>query len=506
MLCQHGILDKVRVFSDADQLTHRIQYPKPGNIGKKRRGCIAMSQTYYFNTVGGDDNDSIMVTLYLWVCVIAFQIKKEKLSLCNYVDPCAVFRELLFVSLEEVEAENMWGFGGKVYWGMKERGKREGIVVVFAWVPSDDKHLKNYVDLYSSLGWNSLVCHSQFLNLFFPDKAASLALGIVNELVQVSAQTYSVSIALSEISLSMELKLRPCPVVFASFSGGSKACMYKVLQVNAIVVDNRGKYDEQINLDDYRLIRDCVCGHIFDSAPLDFASDLGTRFALHPAVLKMSRPPLVSWIATGISSSLDALFLGRFESQRADYWQTLYSTVGMAVPYLILCSEDDNLAPFQVISNFATRLRDLGADVKLVKWKNSSHVGHFRHHPEEYKAAVTDLLGKAAMRYSQRMRQLEGEKLGMEGTHGEISDPFCHLRKAAAISTQSFQRIALDLNDHFSCPAPQNITRIAMLDLFPTNGKNVTYHCPADQKSAPMGFSVSSYLMLVSQRTSKTGI
>ncbi|KAL2242073.1 UNVERIFIED_CONTAM: hypothetical protein Sindi_0325300 [Sesamum indicum] len=362
--------------------------------------------TYYFsnldNTVDGDDNDSIMVTPYL---------------------------ELLFVCLEEVEAENMWGFGEKVYWGMKERGKREGIVVVFAWVPSEDKHLKNYVHLYSSLGWNSLVCHSQFLNLFFPDKATSLALEVVNELVQ-------------------ELKLRPCPVVFASFSGGSKACMYKVLQTI------EGKCDEQINLDDYRLIRDCVSGHIFDSAPLDFASDLGTRFALHPTVLKMSRPPpLVSWIANGISSSLDALFLGRFESQRADYWQTLYSTVGMVAPYLILCSEDDNLAPFQVICNFATRLKDLGAEVKLVKWKRSSHVGHFQHHPEEYKAAVTDLLSKAAMRYSQRMRQLEGEKLGMEGTHDEISDPFCHLRKAAAISTQSFQRIALDLNDHFLLPS-----------------------------------------------------
>lgn len=256
-----------------------------------------------------------------------------------------------------------------------------------------------------------------------------MALEVVNELVQ-------------------ELKLRPCPVVFASFSGGSKACMYKVLQTI------EGKCDEQINLDDYRLIRDCVSGHIFDSAPLDFASDLGTRFALHPTVLKMSRPPpLVSWIANGISSSLDALFLGRFESQRADYWQTLYSTVGMVAPYLILCSEDDNLAPFQVICNFATRLKDLGAEVKLVKWKRSSHVGHFQHHPEEYKAAVTDLLSKAAMRYSQRMRQLEGEKLGMEGTHDEISDPFCHLRKAAAISTQSFQRIALDLNDHFLLPS-----------------------------------------------------
>ncbi|KAK6130937.1 hypothetical protein DH2020_035316 [Rehmannia glutinosa] len=311
----------------------------------------------------------------------------------------------------------MWGFGGRYYWGRKERGKVEGIVVVFAWMSSQDKHLKNYVDLYSSLGWNSLVCHSQFLNLFFPDKAASLALEIVDELVQ-------------------ELKLRPCPVVFASFSGGPKACMYKVLQ------------------DDYQLVRNCVSGHIYDSTPVDFVSDLGTRFVLHPTVLKMSRPPpLASWIAKGISSSLDALFLSRFESQRAEYWQTLYSTVSMGAPYLILCSEDDDLAPFHIIFNFATRLKDLGADVKLVKWKTSSHVGHFRNYPEEYRAAVTELLGKAAVIYSQRIRQLEGEKMGMEGTHDEISDPFRNLRKAAAKSNQSFQRSAVELNDHFFVPS-----------------------------------------------------
>lgn len=32
-----------------------------------------------------------------------------------------------------------------------------------------------------------------------------------------------------------ELKIRPCPIIFASFSGGPKACMYKVIQVNIIV-------------------------------------------------------------------------------------------------------------------------------------------------------------------------------------------------------------------------------------------------------------------------------
>lgn len=79
--------------------------------------------------------------------------------------------------------------------------------------------------------------------------------------------------------------------------------------------------------------------------------------------------------------------------------------------------------------------------------------GHLQHYPIEYKAVVTELLGKASVIYSKRIRQLEGEKMGFEGTHNHISEPFCYLKKAAEISNQSFQRIALDLNDHFSVPS-----------------------------------------------------
>ncbi|CAN4092735.1 unnamed protein product [Withania somnifera] len=310
----------------------------------------------------------------------------------------------------------MWGFGGRYYWGRKERGKVEGIVVVFAWMSSQDRHLKNYVDLYSSLGWNSLVCHSQFLNMFFPYKAAALAAQIVNELVE-------------------ELKVRPCPVVFASFSGAPKACMYKVLQII------EGKCEEHVNLGEFRLVRDCLSGYIFDSSPVDFTSDLGTRFILHPTVLGMSRPPpLTSWIANGIASGLDALFLTRFESLRAEFWQTLYASVSTGAPYLILCSEDDDLAPYQTICNFAQRLKDLGSDVKMVNWSSSPHVGHYQYHQLEYKAAVTEVLGKAATVY------------WLEGSHDEISEPLGNLRKAATTANQGFQRIALELNDHFVVP------------------------------------------------------
>ena len=55
--------------------------------------------------------------------------------------------------------------GGSVYWGRKEESKEvKGIVVMFAWISIHEEHLKNYVDLYSSLGWNSLVSRADFLN------------------------------------------------------------------------------------------------------------------------------------------------------------------------------------------------------------------------------------------------------------------------------------------------------------------------------------------------------
>lgn len=47
----------------------------------------------------------------------------------------------------------------------------------------------------------------------------------------------------------------------------------------------------------------------------------------------------------------------------------------MKAPYLILCSENDDLAPYQVIRNFAQQLQEFGGDVKVVKWHGSPHVG-----------------------------------------------------------------------------------------------------------------------------------
>ncbi|XP_057531932.1 uncharacterized protein LOC130810031 [Amaranthus tricolor] len=321
----------------------------------------------------------------------------------------------------------MWGFGGRFYWGRREIGRRrrDGIVVLFAWMSSEERHLKHYIDLYASLGWNSLVCHAQFLNSFFPEKATLLALDILDELIK-------------------ELKISPCPIVFASFSGGPKACMYKVLQII------EGKCETHKNLN-YQVVRDCVAGHIYDSSPVDFTSDLGARFVLHPSVLKVSNPPrFVSWIANSIASGLDGLFLSRFESQRAEYWQTLYSSVTLGAPYLIMCSEDDDLAPCETICNFAHRLRKLGGDVRLVKWTSSPHVGHYRHYPLDYKSAVSELLRKASAIHQQNIQRLKVRRIGFECARDEISEPLGDLRKAADDPTDIFKRFSGELERHVS--------------------------------------------------------
>ncbi|ONK55408.1 uncharacterized protein A4U43_UnF3660 [Asparagus officinalis] len=327
----------------------------------------------------------------------------------------------------------MWGEGGRFYWGTSEKERREresnGVVVIFAWLSSQERNLKPFIDLYSSLGWISFVCHSDFLTLFFPDKAASLACGVLNEIVK-------------------EVKIRSLPIVFASFSGGPKGCLYKVLQLM------EGKCQGQPSLDEYLLVRDCACGQLFDSSPVDFTSDLGTRFVLHPSVLKMSQPPrVVSWMAKAFASGLDTLFISRFEAQRAEYWETLLSSVNVG-PILILCSEDDQLAPYPVVSNFAQNLQELGGDVRLLKWKSSPHVGHYKHYPAEYKAAVTELLAKATLHYQQKKKHSPIDQTsGMAGSSRKISESVCCLHKAADSSNNSLRRVAIDPSDHFFLPS-----------------------------------------------------
>ncbi|XP_078433201.1 uncharacterized protein LOC144704599 [Wolffia australiana] len=310
-----------------------------------------------------------------------------------------------------------WGEGGRFFWGRKEE-RAEGIVVVFAWASGEEKIMKQYIELCGSWGWNSIVCHADFLTMFFPERAASLACSLLSELAK-------------------ELRRTPRPVIFAAFSGGPKACMYKVFQII------EGKYEGLLDQDECQLVKDCIWGQIYDSGPIDFTSDLAAQF-LHSTSVRASEPRrIVSWMAKMVTSGLDTLFLSRFEEQRADYWHTLHSSAKLG-PILILSSENDELAPRQIVCNFTQHLRENGGDVKLVLWKSSPHLGHYDHHPEEYSSAVFELLGKAVLFHSQRAQH---------NSVDQITESIFDLHRAAACSNESFRRVATRPSDHFFLPS-----------------------------------------------------
>ncbi|KAF8109296.1 hypothetical protein N665_0098s0024 [Sinapis alba] len=158
---------------------------------------------------------------------------------------------------------------------------------------------------------------------------------------------------------------------------------------------------------------------------------------------------LVSWVAKWVSSGLDGLYLTKFESQRREYWQALYSFVEIGAPYLLLCSENDELAPHQLISSFTHQLQELGGEVKVVKWKNSPHAGHYRHNPVQYRAVISNFLEKAISVHLQKIQQI-GERAR---THDQISELICDLQKVAVNSNQSLRRVATGPSDHFFLPS-----------------------------------------------------
>ncbi|URE14206.1 hypothetical protein MUK42_11544 [Musa troglodytarum] len=309
----------------------------------------------------------------------------------------------------------MWGEAGRFYWGRtegEEQREVKGIAVLFAWISSQESHLKPFIDLYWSLGWSPLVCHVDFLTLFFTDKATSLAYGILDELLKV-------------------IKIRQLPIVLMSFSLGSKGCLYKVLQ------------------DEYQLIRECICGQIYDSSPVEFTAELATRFLHHTSQRLFSPTRISSWMTKVLTSSLDAVFLSRFAAQRAEYWQSLYSSVSMG-PFLIFCSEDDDLASYQIIFNFSQHLNELGGDVRLVKWINSPHVGHYSHHRTDYHSNLIELLGKATTVFSQR-RVFNGGTANLRSSCDSMLES-CSLHEALS-SSENLRRVAIGPNDHFFLPS-----------------------------------------------------
>ncbi|KAI5062198.1 hypothetical protein GOP47_0022737 [Adiantum capillus-veneris] len=269
--------------------------------------------------------------------------------------------------------------GKKQQRSMQAKGHSSGIAVILAWMFSERRQLTAFTQLYNSLGWDCLVCHSHPLNLHFPGMASTLALSLLDELLK-------------------ELEGHPSPVVFVTFSGGHKTCLYKILQ---ILLGQCGEVDT--DKDKFKVVEESIAGLVFDSSPVEFESSIGAK-VLSQQVLTLEpgrSKAVIEHAANAVGRGLDFVFSKQFALQRRELWHALYSCVNMG-PILVLCSEVDELAPLETIHMFSSNLNRLGGKIDVVVWKDSKHVGHFRRHPDQYSSEVKKLLVRAFSTYSDR--------------------------------------------------------------------------------------------------------
>jgi len=209
------------------------------------------------------------------------------------------------------------------------------------------------------------------------------------------------------------VEARPRPIVFATFSGGAKACLYKIFQILQGVEEGGAHSTEK-----YANVRACVAGQIHDSSPIDFVSGLGAYF-VSTVVLNSKRSAVSNAIFPVMTQAtaklINSFFFREFNAQRDDYWRTLYQSANLG-PMLFLCSTNDDLASFDTINKFAKAVQQLGCEVEFVVWDTSEHVGHLKNFPNEYQAAVKSFLNKRSTNNTFRSLESSGLRGGGEQT------------------------------------------------------------------------------------------
>jgi len=87
----------------------------------------------------------------------------------------------------------------------------------------------------------------------------------------------------------------------------------------------------------------------------------------------------------------------------------------------------------------------------LLSLSTTCYAGHYKFHPEEYRAAVTELLKKASVLYMSR-RQLNGYDVGTS-EHSDTPPSTSNLPRTDASSVGRLRRAPIDPTDQFFLPS-----------------------------------------------------
>jgi len=283
--------------------------------------------------------------------------------------------------------------------------------------------VSQYENLYKQLGCDVVVFNTPYGGLWISPWATYCAHSILRALEAQLSNTGT------------------RPVFFCLFSGASICAYYKILQVLEPDTCATAAEQKQDSQGLYPLVRKCLAGQLFDSSPVNFASQTGVKLlssgsqrsdsGSHPepaprSILTTTGSAVRNSAVQLAAGTMDFFLFEHFDRRRRDMWKTLEekascpahtpsttspatsatsSSPPPAIPTLFLYSWDDHTADAHMIHSLASKLRCRGGQVLEQSWSHSPHVSHLRHHRADYQAAVAFFLQQATQQWQSRQQQ-----------------------------------------------------------------------------------------------------
>jgi hypothetical protein len=222
---------------------------------------------------------------------------------------------------------------------------------MIGWLNSSKKLLSKYASIYGKRGLDTVAFSPDATHVLFPNK------------------TYSVM-----EELLMELQKDPVKdkdIIIHGFSVGA----YTYSQMLRVIEDNGDKY---------RCVARRIKGQVFDSPPDQSHIKTGLPQALFP-----TNPMMHGVLGNVIGFYQSAASNVTKEHLAASH---IFHNNPVLAPSLWFYSEQDPIAPPGPCDTVINKWSNKGIDVTSFKLTKSTHVDHFRVHPELYENAVHDFL------------------------------------------------------------------------------------------------------------------